>query len=115
MHYERIEMTLEVKGEVRATAYPLRNHESIMRQNKQWYYFYGLASHKDWEVYITQKSQMKECKPFRIYQEFPYLNKSQNQQNESEQQSRPASLYCEPVDLAGGLVQTVGRRQSEVL
>jgi hypothetical protein len=110
-------MVLEFKGEVRATAYPIRCHESIMRQRKQWYYFYGLATHKEWEIYIIHKSEMKECKPFRIKEPFPYFTKSQNKQNESESESesRPVSLYCEPVDTSGGLVQTVGRRQSEVL
>jgi hypothetical protein len=61
---------------------------------------------------------MKDCKPFRIKEPFPYFTKSQNKQNESESEqseSGPTSLYCEPVDTAGGFVQTVGRRQSEVL
>ena len=87
-----------------------------MRQRKQWYYFHALASIKEWEIYITHKSEMKECKPFRIKEPFPFFTKSQNQINEQQQsEPRAASLYCEPVDITGGLVQTVGRRQSEVL
>jgi hypothetical protein len=114
MPSERIEMTLEVKGEVRATAFPLRNHESVERQRRQWYYFYGLKSIKDWEIYITQKSMMQNSMPFRIEKPFPYLIKSQ-QNDTTKQESRPVNLYCEPVNLARGLIQTVGKRQSEVL
>jgi hypothetical protein len=114
MYYERIEMTLEVKGEVRATAFPLRNHESIERQRHQWYYFYGLKTIKEWEIYITQKSTMQNSTPHRIEKPFPYLIKSQ--QNEpTESESKPISLYCEPINLAGGFIQVVGRRQSQVL
>jgi hypothetical protein len=113
MPSERIEMTLEVKGEVRATAFPQRTYEGIETQRRQWYYFYGLKSIKDWEIYISHRSSMKECTPFRISKPFPYQIKSQN--NDTEQESRPANLYCEPVDTSGGLVQTVGKRQSEVL
>jgi hypothetical protein len=110
MYYDRIEMTLEVRGEIRATAYPLRCHESIERQRHQWYYFYGLKSIKDWEIYITQKSMMQNSSPFRIEKPFPYHIKSQ-QNDTTKQESRPTSLYCEPVNLAGGLIQVVGRRQ----
>jgi hypothetical protein len=114
MPSDRIQMTLEVKGEVRATAYPQRTFEGISNQRRQWYYFYGLKSIKDWEIYISHISPMKENTPFKIEKPFPYLLKSQN--NESEQsESRPTSLYCEPVNLAGGLIEIVGRRQSEVL
>jgi hypothetical protein len=114
MYYDRIEMTLEVRGEVRATAFPLRCHESIERQRHQWYYFYGLKSIKDWEIYITHKSTMENTTPFKISQPFPYHIKQQK--NESEQsESGPANLYCEPIDITGGLVQTVGKRQSEIL
>ena len=114
MQYDRIEMVLEVKGEVRTIAYPLRNHESIERQRRQWYYFYGLKSVKEWDIYITQKSEMKECKPPKISKEFPYFKKYKSQQNESTE-SKPISLYCEPVNLAGGLIKVVGKRQSQVL
>jgi hypothetical protein len=110
----RCEMTLEVRGEIRATAFPLRNFESIMRIRRQWYYFYGLASRSDWEIYFTHKSEMKECKPFRISQEFPYLIKSQIEKNE-QSESEPTNLYCEPVNLAGGLIEVIGKRQGEVL
>lgn len=112
MYYDRIEMTLMVKGEVRATAFPLRNHESIERQRHQWYYFYGLKSIKDWEIYITQKSFMQNITPYRIEKPFPFLIKSQ--QNESTE-SQPADIYCEPTDTSGGLEQVVGKRQSQVL
>ena len=107
MYYDRIEMTLMVKGEVRATAFPLRNHESIERQRHQWYYFYGLKSIKDWEIYITQKSFMQNSSPFKIEKPFPFLIKSQ--QNESESES--ADINCESVNPSGGLEQTVGKRQ----
>jgi hypothetical protein len=50
MPSERIEMTLEVNGEVRATAFPQRTFEGIENQRKQWYYFYGLKSVIDWEI-----------------------------------------------------------------
>ena len=114
MYYHRIEMTLMVKGEVRATAHPLRNHESIERQRRQWYYFYGLKSIKEWEIYITQKSMMQNSIPHRIEKPFPYLIKSQqNEPRESE--SKPTSLYCESINFAGGLIKTVGKRQSQVL
>ena len=114
MYYHRIEMTLEVKGEVRATAHPLRNHESIERQRRQWYYFYGLKSIKEWEIYITQKSMMQNSTPHRIEKPFPYLTKSQqNEPRESE--SKSTSLYCESINLAGGFIQVVGKRQSQVL
>jgi hypothetical protein len=113
MPSERIEMTLEVKGEVRATAFPQRTFEGIENQRKQWYYFYGLKSIKEWEIYISHISPMKENTPFKIEKPFPYYIKSQN--NDTEQESRPTSLYCEPVDTSGGFVQTVGKRQSEVL
>jgi hypothetical protein len=108
MHYERIEMTLSVKGVVRATAYPLRNHESIERQRNQWYFFYGLKSIMEWEIYITYTSTMKNSSPFRIEKPFPYYIKSQ--QNDTTE-SGPTNLYCEPVNIAGGLIQTVGKRQ----
>jgi hypothetical protein len=107
-------MTLEVKGEVRATAFPLRNHESVERQRRQWYYFYGLKSMKEWEIYISHISPMKENTPFKIEKPFPYLLKSQQNDTE-ESESRPVSLYCEPINFAGGLIQVVGKRQSEVL
>jgi hypothetical protein len=113
MPSERIEMTLAVNGEVRATAFPQRTYEGIENQRKQWYFFYGLKSIKDWEIYISHRSSMKENTPFKIEKPFPYLIKSQN--NDTEQESRPTSLYCEPVNLAGGLIEIVGRRQSEVL
>ena len=113
MPSERIEMTLAVNGEVRATAFPIRNHECIEKQRMQWYYFYGLKSMQEWEIYISHISTMRNCTPFRIEKTFPYLTKSQK--NDTEQESRPTSLYCEPVDTSGGFVQTVGRRQSEVL
>jgi len=112
MYYDRIEMTLEVRGEVRATAYPLRCHESIERQRHQWYYFYGLKSIKDWEIFITQKSMMQNCSPFRIEKPFPYHIKSQ--QNESTE-SESTDIHCEPTDTSGGLEQVVGRGQSKVL
>jgi hypothetical protein len=114
MPSERIEMTLEVNGEVRATAFPQRTYEGIENQRKQWYYFYGLKSIKEWEIYISHRSSMKECTPFKIMKPFPYYIKSQ-QNDTTEQESKPANLYCEPVDITGGLVQIVGRRQSEVL
>jgi len=110
MPSERIEMTLEVKGEVRATAFPQRTYEGIENQRKQWYYFYGLKSIKDWEIYISHRSTMKECIPFKIMKNFPYLIKSQQNDTE-ESESRPVSLYCEPVNLAGGLIEIVGKRQ----
>ena len=113
MPSDRIEMTLEVKGEVRAIAFPQRTYEGIEKQRRQWYYFYGLKSIKEWEIYISHISTMRNCTPFRIEKTFPYLTKSQ--QNDTTEQSGPASLYCEPVDTSGGLVQTVGKRQSEVL
>jgi hypothetical protein len=112
----RCEMTLEVDGEVRATGFPLRNHESIMRQRKSWFFFYGLASRKSWEIYFTHRSVMQNCKPFRIKEEFPYLIKSQKEQDEQQQfESGAADLYCESINSSGGLVEVVGRRQSEVL
>jgi hypothetical protein len=113
MYYDRIEMTLEVRGEVRATSFPLRCHESIERQRHQWYYFYGLKSIRDWEIFITHKSYMENTTPFKIEKPFPYHIKSK--QNDTEQESGPVSLYCEPVDITGGLVQTVGRGQSPIL
>ena len=112
MYYHRIEMTLEVKGEVRATAHPLRNHESIERQRRQWYYFYGLKSIKEWEIYITQKSMMQNSTPHRIEKPFPYLTKSQNNE---PRESEPTDIYCESINFAGGLIKTVGKRQSQVL
>jgi hypothetical protein len=115
MPSERIEMTLEVKGEVRATAFPQRTFEGIANQRRQWYYFYGLKSMKEWEIYISHISPMKENTPFRIEKPFPYLLKSQQNDTEQESESRAASIYCEPVNLAGGLIQVVGKRQSEVL
>jgi hypothetical protein len=114
MYYERIEMTLEVRGEVRATAFPQRTFEAIEKQRRQWYFFYGLKSIKEWEIYISHISPMKENTPFKIEKPFPYLLKSQ-QNDTTEQESRPANLYCEPVNLTGGLIQVVGKRQSEVL
>ena len=114
MQYDRIEMTLSVRGEVRATAFPLRNHESIERIRHQWYFFYGLKSVKEWEIYITQVSKMKNSTPHRIQKPFPYIIKSQNNEL-TESESKPISLYCEPVNLAGGLIQVVGKRQSQVL
>jgi hypothetical protein len=113
MPSERIEMTLTVKGEVRATAFPQRTYEGIERQRRQWYYFYGLKSVKNWEIYISHISPMKENTPFKIERPFPYYIKSQN--NDTTTESKPANLYCEPVDITGGFIQTVGRRQSEVL
>jgi hypothetical protein len=113
MPSERIEMTLEVKGEVRATAFPQRTYEGIENQRKQWYFFYGLKSIKEWEIYISHISPMKENTPFKIERPFPYYIKSQ--QNDTTTESKPANLYCEPVNLTGGLIQVVGKRQSEVL
>jgi hypothetical protein len=111
MYYDRIEMTLEVRGEVRATAFPLRNHESIERQRHQWYYFYGLKTIKEWEIYVTQKSMMQNSMPFRIEKPFPFYIKSQNNESESE----PTDQHCESVNLAGGPLEVVGRGQSQVL
>jgi hypothetical protein len=108
-------MTLEVRGEVRATAYPLRNYESVERQRRQWYYFYGLKSIKEWEIYLTHKSVMRNSTPFKIVAPFPYYIKSQQNDTTEKSESRPISLYCEPVDITGGLVQTVGKRQSTLL
>jgi hypothetical protein len=113
MPSERIEMTLAVNGEVRATAFPQRTYEGISNQRRQWYYFYGLKSVKDWEIYISHISPMKENTPFKIERPFPYHIKSQN--NDTTTESKPTSLYCEPVNLTGGLIQVVGKRQSEVL
>jgi hypothetical protein len=112
MHYERIEMTLAVKGEVRATAYPLRNHESIERQRNQWYFFYGLKSIMEWEIYISYTSKMQNSAPFRIEKPFPYHIK-QNQNDTTE--SGPTDQHCEPVNPSGGSLETVGRGQGEVL
>jgi hypothetical protein len=56
---------------------------------------------------------MKDNTPFKITKPFPYYIKSQ--QNDTTTESKPANLYCEPVDTSGGFVQTVGKRQSEVL
>ena len=115
MYYNRIVMTLRVKGEVRATAHPLRNHESIERQRRHWYYFYGLKSIAEWEIYITQKSMMQNSKPHRLEKPFPYLTKSQQNEPREQSESKSTSLYCEPINLAGGLIQVVGKRQSQVL
>jgi hypothetical protein len=112
MPSDRIEMTLEVRGEVRATAYPLRNHESVERQRRQWYYFYGLKTIKDWEIYITHRSTMQNSAPFKIEKPFPYHTKSQNN---DRTESESAHQHRKPINLTGGLVQVVGRRQSEVL
>ena len=106
MYYDRIEMTLMVRDEIRATAYPLRCHESIERQRHQWYYFYGLKSIKDWEIYITQKSMMQNSSPFRIEKPFPYHIKSQK--NES---TEPTDIHCESANPSGGFEQVVGKRQ----
>lgn len=111
MTNERCKMTLEVRGEVRATAYALRNHESIMRIRKQWYFFYGLKSIKDWEIYFTHKSEMRETRPFRITQKFPYQIKLEQNESTEQSESEPTNLYCEPTDTSGGLVQVVGKRQ----
>lgn len=112
MYYDRIEMTLMVRDEVRATAYPLRCHESIERQRHQWYYFYGLKSIRDWEIFITHKSVMQNSSPFRIEKPFPYHIKSkQNDRTESD----PTDQHCEPVNPSGRPIETVGKRQSEVL
>jgi hypothetical protein len=108
MQYDRIEMTLSVRGEVRATAFPLRNHESIERIRHQWYFFYGLKSVKEWEIYITQVSKMKNSSPHRIEKPFPYHIKSQ--QNESTE-SEPTDIHCESANPSGGLEQVVGKRQ----
>ena len=114
MYYDRIEMTLMVRDEVRATAYPLRCHESIERQRHQWYYFYGLKSIKDWEIFITHKSMMENSTPFRITSPFPFHIKTQeNARTESE--SEPADIHCKPVDPTGGSQQIVGKRQSPLL
>jgi hypothetical protein len=108
MYYDRIEMTLMVRDEVRATAFPLRCYESIERQRHQWYYFYGLKSIRDWEIFITHKSTMENSSPFRIEKSFPYHIKSkQNERTESESTDQ----HCESVNPSGGFVQTVGRRQ----
>jgi len=109
MYYDRIEMTLMVRDEVRATAFPLRCHESIERQRHQWYFFYGLKSIRDWEIFITHKSMMENSAPFRIEKPFPYHIKSK--QNESTE-SGPTDQHCESTNPSGGLEQTVGKRQS---
>jgi hypothetical protein len=114
MPSERIEMTLAVNGIVRATAFPQRTYEGISTQRRQWYYFYALKSVKDWEIYISHISPMKENTPFKIERPFPHYIKSQ-QNDTTESESKPANLYCEPVNLAGGLIEIVGRRQSQVL
>jgi hypothetical protein len=57
---------------------------------------------------------MENTTPFKIVSPFPFLLKSQ-QNGTTKQESGPTNLYCEPVNLAGGLIQTVGKRQSEVL
>jgi hypothetical protein len=108
MYYDRIEMTLMVRDEVRATAFPLRCHESIERQRHQWYYFYGLKSIRDWEIFITHKSTMENSSPFRIEKAFPYHIKSkQNERTESESTDE----HCKSVNPSGGFIQTVGKRQ----
>jgi hypothetical protein len=109
MPSERIEMTLTVKGEVRATAFPQRTYEGIERQRRQWYYFYGLKSIKDWEIYISHISPMKENTPFKIERPFPYHIKSQ--QNDTTE-SESTDIHCESANPSGGLEQVVGRRQS---
>ena len=115
MTNERCLMTLEVRGEVRATAYSLRNHESIMRIRKQWFFFYGLASTKDWQIYFTHKSEMRECRPFRITQKFPYQIKLEQNESTEQSESESTDIHCEPTDTSGGLEQVVGRGQSKVL
>jgi hypothetical protein len=112
MPSERIEMTLAVKGEVRATAFPQRTFEGIENQRRQWYFFYGLKSIKEWEIYITHISPMKENTPFRIEKPFPYLTKSQ--QNDTTE-SGPTDQHCESINPSGGFIKTVGKRQSQVL
>lgn len=111
MQYDRIEMTLSVRGEVRATAFPLRNHESIERIRHQWYFFYGLKSVKEWEIYITQVSKMKNSAPHRIEKPFPYLIKSQKQEQDESTESEPTNEHCESANPSGGLEQVVGKRQ----
>jgi hypothetical protein len=112
MLYDRIQMTLEVKGEVRATANPLRNHECIERQRLQWYYFYGLKTIKDWEIYITHRSTMQNSAPFKIEKPFPYHTKSQNN---DRTESESADQHRKPIDPTGGSEQVVGKRQSTLL
>lgn len=111
MQYDRIEMTLSVRGEVRATAFPLRNHESIERIRHQWYFFYGLKSVKEWEIYITQVSKMKNSAPHRIEKPFPYLIKSQKQEQDESTESESTDIHCESANPSGGLEQVVGKRQ----
>ena len=55
---------------------------------------------------------MQNSSPFKIEKPFPYLTKSQ--QNESTE-SESADINCQSVNPSGGLEQTVGKRQSQVL
>jgi hypothetical protein len=55
---------------------------------------------------------MENSSPFRIKKHFPYLKKSQN--NDTTE-SESTDQHCEPVNSSGGLEQTVGRGQSQVL
>lgn len=85
MHIKELDpvLCLEIDGVLVNTHQVDKKHVTIEYWRHRWFYQYGLASKKNWSIYIAIQSAMGNFKPKKFTQkEFPYLIKSKINQNE---------------------------------
>lgn len=86
-------LCLEIDDKIVNTHQVDYKHQTTEYWRHRWFYQYGLASKKNWQIFIAVQSPMGNFKPKRFSQkEFPYLIKSKSNQNDIEKQVADATI-----------------------
>lgn len=86
-------LCLEIEGKLVQTHDVNYKYDIIAYWRHRWFYQYGLASKKNWEIFIAVQSPMGNFKPKRFTQkEFPYLIKSNQNQYDNKKQVANATI-----------------------
>jgi len=86
-------LCLEIDGEIVQTHDVDYRFQTTEYWRHRWFYQYGLASKKNWQIFIAVQSPMGNFKPKRFStKEFPYLIKSKKNQNDIEKQNSDATI-----------------------
>ena len=91
-------LCLEIDGKIVNTHQVDYKHQTTEYWRHRWYYQYGLASKKHWNIFIEVQSPMGNFIPKRFSQKhFPFLIKSnQNQYDNKEQVANATIADVEP-------------------
>lgn len=86
-------LCLEIEGKLVQTHDVNYRYDIIEYWRYRWFYQYGLASKKNWEIFIAVQSPMGNFKPKRFSQkEFPYLIKSKSNLYDNKKQVADATI-----------------------